>query len=205
MRYLTLFAAAAALLAQDHSPQVQDRNSNRNQDRTRGQSHPPDQSQSWTRGRLGTQGPVAGKLADISGMLIDASCDDRTALNLGRPPEPATTPAAPPSDTGRSADRAAAAGTPPEVAAQQTPDSFSRQSDRSCAVTGGTRGFAILTTEGRLLNLDEGGNTMIVQGLHSNPAGRAMLNGTGPAIKPHVSLRGRVHGDRLIVEKIVKL
>lgn len=203
MRYLTLLAAATALIAQEHSPQVQDRHSNPNQDRTRGQSHPPDESQSWTRGRLGTQAPLPGKAADFNGVLIDASCDDRTALNLARPVVADTAPAAPQPNAERSAP--ATQGTPPEVTAQMTADAAARHSDRSCAVSAGTRGYAILTNEGRLLNLSEGGNTLVLQGLHGNTAGRAMLNGTGPAIKPHVTIRGRVQGDRLIVDKIVKL
>ena len=33
----------------------------------------------------------------------------------------------------------------------------------------------------------------------------AMLDGSGSGIKPRVTLRGRVHGDRFIVDKIVKL
>ena len=82
---------------------------------------------------------------------------------------------------------------------------MTRQPDRSCAVNGATRGFALLMPDGRLLNLDEGGNTMAIQGIHSIPAGRAMLNGTGGALKPQVTLRGRVQGDRLIVEKILKI
>ena len=185
MKCLTLVLTAAALLAQQNEQQ-----------RPRGQSGPPDESQSWTRGRLGTQRPLPGKPITLDGILVDASCEDRTALNLERPPDR------------HSADRAApasAAKAPAEVAAQQTPDAAANQPDRACAITRGTRGYALLTTEGRLLNLDEGGNTLALQSLRGNPEGRAMLDGSGGAIKPRVSLRGRVHGDRLIVDKIVKL
>jgi hypothetical protein len=199
MRPFAILLAATALVAQEHSPQVQDRNSNRNQDHQRGQSHPPDESQSWTRGRLGAQGPLPGRLATLNGILIDASCQDRTAFNLRKPPEPPNL-AMPPN-----AERAAPAAKAPAHGEGHETAHVHAESDRSCAVTGGTRGFAILTTEGRLLNLDEGGNTLVVQGLHATPEGRAMLNGTGPGIKPQASLRGRVHGDRLIVDRIVKL
>jgi hypothetical protein len=119
------------------------------------------QDQSWTRGRLGAPAPRPGKLTTLEGILLDASCSDRSA--------PAHSP------------------------------------DRLCAITRATRGFALLTKDGRLLNLNEGGNTLAVHALHANPAGRAMLNGTGGGIKPPVTLRGRIHGDRVIVEKIVKL
>jgi hypothetical protein len=201
MRAFVVLLAGTALLAQEHAPQVQDRNSNRNQDRQRGQTHPPDESQSWTRGRLGTQRPIPGKPDTFNGILIDASCDDRSAYNLSKPPEQPNL-AAPP-NAERSAP--AAPAPPADVAAHHTPDAVTRQPDRSCAVTGATRGYAILTTEGRLLNLDEGGNTLVTQGLHANPEGRAMLNGKAGGIKPRVTLRGRVHGDRLIVDQIVKL
>jgi hypothetical protein len=182
MKCLTFLPAALALLAQDKDRQ-----------RPRGQSGPPDESQSWTRGRLGTHNPIPGKLITMNGILIDASCDDRTAMNLARPPEK---PPAEAADThgahAGSADRSENAHVHPS-------------DDRTCAVTKGTRSFAFLMTEGRLLNLDEGGNTMVVQALSANPDGRAMLSGEAAGIKPRVSLRGRVHGDRFIVEKIVKL
>src|SRR5262249_9948556 len=72
-----LFAAASlAAFGQKHTSE-----------NPRGQSPPPDESQSWTRGRLGTQKPLPGKVQDLTGILVDASCDDRTALNLARPPE----------------------------------------------------------------------------------------------------------------------
>jgi hypothetical protein len=32
-----------------------------------------------------------------------------------------------------------------------------------------------------------------------------MLNGTGGPIKPRAAIRGRIHGDRIVVEEIVKL
>ena len=41
--------------------------------------------------------------------------------------------------------------------------------------------------------------------IHANPAGRAMLNGTGGPIKPRAAIRGRIHADRFVVEEIVKL
>ena len=176
MKFLTLVLAGAALFAQESQRHKQ-----------RGQSGPPDESQSWTRGRLGSQGPLPGKPVTLDGVLVDASCEDRSALNLARPAEQQ------------------AAHAQGSEAAPAVHDHSAHQTDRSCAVTGGTRGFALLMKEGRLLNLDEGGNTMVIQGLHANPEGRAMLNGTGGGIKPRATIRGKVHGDRFIVEQIVKL
>jgi hypothetical protein len=171
-----------------------------NADRDRGQTRPPDQSQSWTRGRLGTQQPVPYKLQDLSGILIDASCDDRSALNLQQEPAQPDLAAqnAPPQPKNANKQNA-------DAMAHQTPDVVTRQPDRSCAVNSATRAFALLMPDGRLVNLDEGGNTLAFQAIQSTPAGRAMLNGTGAALKPQVTLRGRIQGDRLILEKIVKL
>jgi hypothetical protein len=197
MRPFVLLLSAASLFAQgrEKTPKAPDNPNNENQYRQRGQTRPADESQSWTRGRLGTQKPIPEKSAEHTGILIDASCDDRTALNLSRAPEqPDLAPSPGPS-------RPKGSGTPPAGA----PDVVARQPDRSCSITGSTRGYALLTPEGRLLNLDEGGNTFVTQALPSNPAGRAMLNGSGPGLKPQATLRGRVQGDRLIVEKILKL
>jgi hypothetical protein len=187
--FLCLLAASLAAFAQKHTSE-----------NPRGQSPPPDESQSWTRGRLGTQQPLPGKFQDLTGILLDASCDDRSALNLTRPPEqPEIAPPPNPSASKRGAVP------PPEVAAHLNPDVPARQPDPACGVTAATRGFALLTREGRLLNLDEGGNTLALQALYATPAGRAMLNGAGGALKPQSTVRGRLWGDRLIVDKIVKL
>lgn len=74
--------------------------------------------------------------------------------------------------------------------------------DPSCGITGETSAYAVLTDGGRLLNLDHGGNTKAGQAIHSNAAGRDMLNGKIPAIKPKVTIRGRVEGDRATVENL---
>jgi hypothetical protein len=176
--------------------------------RERGQVHPPDGSQSWTRGRLGTQQPLPSKVQQFSGILVDASCDDRSALNLQQQPAPPTlavTPSVPNGAPGVKVDPKTLQRERADAMAQQTPDVVNRQPDRSCSVNGSTKGFALLLPNGRLLNFDEGGNTLAMQGLQGTPDGRAMLNGTTGGIKPQVTLTGRVQGDRLIVDKIVKL
>ena len=181
MKLAAFFLIAGLLAAQE-----------KDQQRQRGQSGPPDQSQSWTRGRLGSQNPAPGKVLTLEGILVDASCGDRSAMNLTKAPDPPQLAGGPPAK-------------PSAEHAQHEHDPAAHQSDRSCAITGATRGFALLTNDGRLLNLNEGGNTLAAQALHANPAGRAMLNGTGGAIKPRAAIRGRIHGDRIVVEEIVKL
>lgn len=200
MRPLGLILLSAAAFAQ-----------NANQVRDRGQVRPPDESQSWTRGRLGTQKPLPKGVQEYSGILIDATCGDRTALNLrGKPTQPAmAVPPSPPEGkegaaSGITVDATTMQSERSDALAHQVPDLITRQPDPSCAITGGTREFALLTADGRLLNLDEGGTTYAWQAIQSLPDGRALLNGNGAGIKPQVALRGRIQGDRLIVEKFLK-
>lgn len=199
-----LLLSAAAALAQQTGMTS-------NQVRDRGQTRPADQSQSWTRGRLGTQEPLPKGIQNYSGILVDGTCPDRSSLNLhSQPTQPAlaATPApqttSPDSASGITVDANTMNSERSDVLAHQVPDLLMRQADPSCAITGGTRGFALLTSQGRLLNLDEGGTTYAWQILNSLPEGRALLNGSGGGVKPQVTLRGRVQGDRLIVERVIK-
>src|SRR3954451_8076685 len=77
MRPLALVVFCFSAFAQSTNP---------NQVRDRGQTRPADESQSWTRGRLGTQQPIPYKVQEFSGILVDASCDDRSSLNLHEQP-----------------------------------------------------------------------------------------------------------------------
>jgi hypothetical protein len=200
MRALAVFLLSAAAFAQ-----------NANQVRDRGQTPPADESQSWTRGRLGTQQPLPKDMQNYAGILVDATCGDRSSLNLREKPTPQTMATAPSPPGGRegaasgvSVDAKTMQNERADALAHQTPDLKSRQPDPTCAVTGSTREFALLLPNGRLLNLDEGGTTYATQMLNSLPEGRALLNGTGGGVKPQVTFRGRVWGDRLFVEKVVK-
>lgn len=150
------------------------------------------------------------KSKDLHGILVDASCQDRTSLNLRT--APAAAPTAGPANQsgpvtakgvtvdGQTADRERS-----DALAKQTADLRTRQQDPSCAVTGATVSFAVLLDDGRLLNLDEGGNTMAGQAVQASPAGKAMLNGDAAPFKPWVTIVGRPDRDRVVVEKIVKL
>jgi hypothetical protein len=201
MRALGILFLTVAAFGQSAKNQVYDR----------GQTRPENGSESWTRGRLGTPLPPPKGVQEYSGILIDGTCGDRSSLNLRETPQKpvlATTKSLPQgaegSASGVNVDAKTMETERADALAHQTPDLIMRQADPSCAITGSTRGFALLTREGRLLNLDEGGTTYAWQAIHSLPEGRAVLNGTGGGVKPQVSVRGRLQGDRLIVEKFLK-
>jgi hypothetical protein len=150
----------------------------------------------------------------LHGILLDATCQDRTSLNLRT--APATAPAAAPaaaktsqagaiSAKGVHVDSQTADRERADALAKQTADLRTRQQDANCAVTGATVSFAVLLDDGRLLNLDEGGNTLAGQAVQASPAGSAMLNGNAAPFKPGVTLLGRPERERVVVEKIVRL
>lgn len=164
----------------------------------------------YPRARLGHQAPVAMEPQIAAGILVDASCDNRSALNLRQQPELAPAPLPQQSSGGVSAfgvtvDARTLALERAGVMEHHVPDLRMRQPDLTCAVTGDTRSFALLMDDGRLVNLDEGGNTMASEFLHADAAGRALLNGTGPALKPRVTIKGRIHMTRLVVEQFIKV
>jgi len=146
----------------------------------------------------------------LHGILVDASCPDRTSLNLRTAPvaPPAAAPPAQsehPASKGVSVDSQTADRERADALAKQTPDLRTRQQDPNCAVSGATVSFAVLLDDGRLLNLDEGGNTLAGQAVHASPAGNAMLNGNAAPFKPAVTIVGRPESGRGVVEKIIKL
>jgi hypothetical protein len=182
---------------------------NANMVRDRGSTRPADQTQTLNRGRLGHQdfmppGPLA-----FTGMLVDAACRDRSNGNLRQPALPTaalTAPAMPGAPfTGITVDPKTLEAERSGIMEHQVPDTLSRQPDVACAVTGDTRAFALLLNNGRLLDLDEGGNTFAGVALQANAAGRALLAGLGGSLKPRVVIQGSVRGDRLIVEKLGSL
>lgn len=168
------------------------------------------------------QTPVRRETAPlaVTGMLFDAGCKDRSSLNLSTPAEslagamPVETPAesqaaaraknsgSAASAHGISVDAKTLTAERSDIVSHQVPDLTTRQADPSCAVTGGTSGYAVRLDDGRILNLDEGGNTFAADAVLASKNGRAMLNGAAYGFKPRVKISGRVRGDRLIVEQI---
>jgi hypothetical protein len=146
----------------------------------------------------------------VTGMLVDASCQERSALNLRETPEVAPKPLPKQSSGGVSAfgvtvDARTAEQERQEALEHQVPDLRMRQADPTCAITAETRSFALLLDDGRLLGLDQGGNTKAAGFLQADPAGRALLNGVGPAVKPRVTIKGRVHATQLVVDQFMKV
>ena len=179
----------------------------------------------------GGAGSLASNRITLAGMLVDAGCRDRTALNLGLAPE--SIAAAGPAQTQAEAQSGAATraqqgyATPgsarpnPQISAQgitvdaktieaeradviahQVPDLRSRQMDPTCAITGATHSFAILLDSGRFLNLDDGGNTLATEAVQGSAQGRAMLSGNGSGFKPRGTVNGRIRADKVIVDSL---
>lgn len=149
------------------------------------------------------------------GLLVDAGCADRTLHNLRLPPAPfASSIAGLPPGT-PSANQGSAYGITvspqtlegerADIMPHQVPDMRTRQKDPTCAITGSTTAFSLILPNGRLLNLDAGGNTYAWQGVYSTAAGRAMLNGMAPGFKPFASLKGFIQGSTLVVETPIEV
>lgn len=152
----------------------------------------------------------------LEGVLVDASCKDRSRANLTTPPESlsAAMPVQPTAASGSSGgnggvsaqgvsvDAKTVAAERGDVLEHQAKDLATRQFDPTCAVTGGTSAYAVLLSNGRLLDLDEGGNTLASEAVLQSANGRAMLNGNAYGFKPQVKLTGRVRGDRIIVTQL---
>lgn len=177
----------------------------------RGQTPALDAKQALTGFRAGPKARLRDRPLVFSGLLVDASCVERTPLDLRQPPESmaAKRPAQPPENEGAApglaVDTSIRAAEHADVDPHLVPDLVSRQRDPSCAISASTSSFALLTNENRLLNLDEGGNTLAAEALLSYPPARAMFNGAGPAVKPWTATQGFVSGDRLTVDRILEL
>jgi len=214
--------------------QLDQKSSKENMVHDRGQFWPQPAGQTLDQGRVGWQASVPNQPLILTGTLVDAGCEDRSELNLTKRPESVTAaaPAETAREKSTESARRAEVGyaqpggtrTNTEIASHgiaideqtvqseradimphQVPDMRSRMDDPTCAITGATRGYALLLDDGRLLNLNEGGNTMADEGVQNSAAGRAMLNGSGPGVKPRVTLKGWVEGPRVVVEQILKL
>jgi len=148
-----------------------------------------------------------GSRETLRGVLIDGSCQDRSLWNLERAPETlsAAIPALPggaASGQGISVDSKTLAKERSDVVPVMNPDLASRQSDPTCALKAGTRAYALLLDNGRLLDLDDGGDTYAALAVQNSAPGRALINARGPGIKPRVTVSGTVQGDRIFVDKL---
>jgi hypothetical protein len=190
--------AAAAAIAQVNSNAVRDR----------GQTRTQPSSQSPGRGRPGTQKPLPPGVLTLNGTLVDAGCTDRSPLNLSQTPEtvaaslPAVQPGTPSAAKGITVDAQTLERERADIDPHRVPEMRGRQADPTCAITASTSSLALLLENGRLLNLDEGGNTLGIEAIQSTDSGRALLSGSGPGVKPKATVKGRPSGDRLVTETL---
>ena len=212
MKFIRLLAlgaiAATCVYAQ---AQMEQHTNKENMVHDRGQS--PVRPDTLQHGRPTPESQNVGA-STLSGILIDGSCAERSSMNLRRPAETqqAQAPAQPPNAASNNPPRSGAVSAKgihvdaatinaerSDVMQNQVPEMFERQTDPTCAVTGSTSSFALLLDDGRLLDLDEGGNTLAQVALRANPAGRAMLNGGGPGVKPRVEVKGFIRSRRVLI------
>jgi hypothetical protein len=141
-----------------------------------------------------------------TGLLLDAGCPDRSLENLLAPPAVALA-VEPPSTkpTGISVSPRVLKAERAEATLPDTLDHASRYPSASCAITADTFAFALLVPDGRswrLLNLDEGGNTLALEAFQAAPAGRQILNGKTGGLKPYASVKGVREGDKLKAQSV---
>ena len=142
---------------------------------------------------------------EMHGTLIDAGCRDRSAVNLAQPPErfiPAVPVQPPASGSGITVDTKTANSERADVVMHQVPDLATRQADPTCAITGGTRAYALLLDNGKLLDLDEGGNTFASEAVYATLRGRDLLNGKAYGFKPRVTVKGRIHAGKVLTDSV---
>lgn len=190
-----------------------------------------DERQTLDRGRLGSQESMPSEPLILNGTLVDGNCRDRSQANLTRPPIPLnqyapaeTSELAATEDAARAKTGYATATKQPdtggisaygitvdpqtleqeqaEVLQHQVPDLITRQDDLTCGVTARTSNFAFLMDNGRLLDLNAGGNAWAWQAIQSSSAGQAMLEGKGPAVKLQATVRGIIRGDQVRVDSL---
>jgi hypothetical protein len=184
-----------------------------NEIRDRGQTPVQPPGQSFDYGRIGTQASVPYGPVTLRGTLVDAACQNRTNPNLYKAPEsvPATMPpagamqapsAGASSAGGISVNARTLAAERADILAHQTAEMRSRQEDMTCAITASTKEYGLVLPNGRYLDLDYGGDTLANEAVYGTPQGQGMLNGTGPGVKLPVTVKGRVFGDKVIVEEL---
>lgn len=126
----------------------------------------------------------------------------RTAQGYQNASQPSQQQNPPTTASGVTIDPKTLAAERSDVLEHQVPDLHSRQMDPTCAITGATHSFSIVLKEGRMLNLDDGGNTYATVAIQGNADGRAMLNGNGGGMKPAVVIKGNMRADKVIVQSL---
>jgi hypothetical protein len=150
-----------------------------------------------------TPGAFAAAVPAQTAAAVQSGEQMRAAQGYENPQAPAQHSSTPIAAFGITVDAKTIASERHEVLEHQVPDLIGRQVDPTCAITGATHGFAlVLTGNGRMLNLDEGGNTFANEALQGSPDGRAMMQGKGGGMKPLAVVKGNIHGDKLIVQSL---
>jgi len=126
----------------------------------------------------------------------------RTAQGYQNPSAPSQQPNTQVSVNGITVDPKTLAAERHDVLEHQAPDLRSRQMDPTCAITGATHSFALVLDNGRMLNLDDGGNTFANEAVQGNPQGRTMMSGNGGGFKPLAVVKGNIHADRVMVQSL---
>ena len=179
--------------------------SKENQVRDRGQTPTMDGREIRNSGHTPIKTAERREVSNLAGILVDAGCKDRELT--AAPPEAEKPgkgkPAKPgPGAQGVHVDPNVMRAERGDVMRHQVPDLATRQMDPSCSITGGTKAFALLLPNGRLLNLDEGGNTKAIEAFQATAAGREVLDGHRSGAKPKAKIHGSVRGDRIVVKSI---
>jgi hypothetical protein len=127
----------------------------------------------------------------------------RTAQGYQNPAAPSQQPNPPVAAFGVSVDSKALANERHDVLEHQVPDLRSRQLDPTCAITGATHAYAVvLDNNGRMLNLDDGGDTFANEAVLGSAVGRAMMTGSSGGFKPQVIIKGTIHADKVVVQTL---
>jgi hypothetical protein len=156
--------------------------------------------------------PSVAAPATLRGILIDAGCRDLSRYNLHLAPQALPAAAKESQNKGAAAASSTASGITvdartldaerTDVMPHQFADLLARQSDPTCAIKGSTRAYALLLPDGRVADLDEGGNTFADAAVKADAQGRAMLAGQGPGFKPAVAVTGHIRGSRIVVSEV---
>jgi hypothetical protein len=127
----------------------------------------------------------------------------RAAQGYQNPSAPSQQPNTPITVNGITVDAKTLAAERHDVLEHQVPDLISRQLDPTCAITGATHSFALVLTDGgRMLNLDDGGNTFANEAVQGSLVGRTMMDGKSGGFKPQAVVKGNIHADKVLVQTL---